>query len=75
MNKYKDTLKKVIDTPDAVEELGEWRQGYITHEDTHCFVICECGEELSVSAFQKICKCGLIYFTHFQVFRLRRSNE
>ena len=60
---------------DLVEEYGSWRLGNISHEDTHCFVECECGENLSVSDFQVTCKCGLIYFTHFQVFRLRKSDE
>lgn len=58
---------------DTVEECSDWKQGHISSEDVQCFVTCECGEIISVSDFQVACKCGLVYFTNFQVFRLRKQ--
>ena len=50
-------------------EAGEWS---ISAQDTHCFVTCDCGEELSASDHKiTTCpKCGNGYFTQFQCFRI-----
>ncbi len=46
------------------------RYYYINQEDTHCFVTCSCGEELSASdAWIEYCpKCGRGYSTDFRCF-------
>lgn len=47
------------------------RGHFITGEDTHCFIHCSCGEELSAGDFQIAwCpKCGVGYSTEFKSYR------
>jgi len=52
------------------------RYSYITHEDTHCVVHCECGREVDACHFEiRRCKCGNGFNTSFYVnsFRKRKS--
>lgn len=59
----------------------EWSEGYIHGEDAQCFVVCKCGETLSVSDYEIVkCKCGIGYITEFSCYRisadaLRLLNE
>ena len=50
----------------------EWKEGYISSEDTQCFVTCDCGEELSVSDYMIVeCpKCHNGYITEFLCYRI-----
>ena len=60
----------------SIENNLEWEEGYILAQDTHCFVICECGEELSASDHKiTVCpNCGNSHFTQFQCFRIPAEN-
>ena len=61
--------KKIIDVASTNQE---WNTGYISSEDTQCFVTCDCGESLSVSDYVIVeCpKCHNGYITEFLCYRV-----
>ena len=53
-----------------------WNIGYITSEDTQCFVTCVCGEHFSIIETPKECpKCGRIYWTEFRAYRMETDKQ
>jgi len=59
-----------------VTNNNEWVNGYLSSEDTHCFVMCSCGEEFSISGFMKSCpNCGRKYWTEFRAYRMETLDQ
>ena len=55
-------------------ESKHWRTGFISAEDTHCFVDCDCDYSgyLNVSDYKiaRCPKCGKGYITEFNCYRI-----
>ncbi len=49
-----------------------WHEGFISAEDTHCFILCKCGKEFSASDYLiKVCpNCKRGYKTEFVCYRI-----
>ena len=56
-------------------ESRDWDVGYITAQDTHCFVTCRCGQEFSVGEEVTTCECGLAYYNVFSCYRIERTDD
>ncbi len=71
---------ELMEKYDWLERMPRWRRlllrlfrdkrVWYSHEDTHVFVRCECGEELSASdSWVTWCKCGRGYRTEMHVYK------
>lgn len=60
----------------SVSLSDEWEVGYISSEDSQCYVKCPCGEEFSIYSTPTACtKCGRIYWTKFMAYRLETKEH
>lgn len=65
-----------IDLYSYVSPDSSWSVGYISAEDTHCYVVCPCGEEFSAGEMVVKCpKCGRIYWTDFICYRMETRDQ
>ena len=53
-------------------ESAHWKQGYISSEDTHCYINCLCGRSLNGTDYElRTCSgCGRGYITELNCYRL-----
>ena len=68
------TCKRPLKSVKTMTRHTDWEKGYIEAEDTHCFIICKCGEQFSASDY-KMTECPNCHAEYITVFICYRISE